>query len=69
MILLKRSEMMSFIRSLKADEAFNVLKDLLDDNPELTKKAYEIALKIAGDVDVDALINNEVMRVVNGDYS
>jgi hypothetical protein len=50
--------MMNFIQNLNADEASQVLKDLLDSNPDLTKKAYEIAMKVAGDVGVDGIMND-----------
>ncbi|MDR1438829.1 MAG: hypothetical protein LBJ10_02090 [Clostridiales bacterium] len=50
--------MMHFIQKLNADEASQVLKDLLGDSPELTKKTYEIALKVAGDVDADDIADD-----------
>jgi hypothetical protein len=58
MICLKRSEMAKFIQNLNADEASQVLRDLLSDSPDLTKKVYEIALKVAGDVEADAIMEN-----------
>jgi len=56
--------MKKFIQSLSADEAAYVLKDMLDSDPALIKKAYEAAIKVAGDVDVDA-IANEVFYSLN----
>ena len=55
---MKRSEMTRFIQNLNADEASQVLRDLLSDSPDLTKKVYEIALKVAGDVEADAIMEN-----------
>ena len=54
---MKRSEMMRFIQNLNADEASQVLKELVGDSPDLTKKAYEIAMKVAGDVDADVIMD------------
>ena len=48
--------MKKFIQSLSADEAAFVLKDLLDNDPALIKKAYEAAITVAGDVDADAIM-------------
>ena len=52
-----RSKMKSFLQSLNTDEASQVLKTLLDDNPELIKKAYDIAMKAIGDVDADTVMD------------
>ena len=57
MIDLKRSEMMSFIQSLNADEASQVLRGVLKDDPSLTKKIYDVAMKVAGGVNVDAVMD------------
>ena len=54
---MKRSEMTRFIQSLNADEASKVLRDLLGDNPDLTKKAYEFAMKVTGDIDADDVMD------------
>jgi tRNA isopentenyl-2-thiomethyl-A-37 hydroxylase MiaE len=56
-IFLKRSEMKNFIQSLSADEASQVLRGLLHDHPDLTKKAYDIAMEIVGEVDADAIMS------------
>jgi len=55
MIQLKRSEMMQFIQSLNTNEASRVLYGLLDEDPLLMKKIYDMAVKVAGDVDADAI--------------
>ena len=49
--------MKKFLQSLNSDEASQVLKTLLDDNPELIKKAYDIAIKAVGDVDADTIMD------------
>ena len=58
-----RPEMMKFIQSLSADEAALVLKDMLDNDPSLMKKVYEAAIKIACDVDADAIMNSVFNRL------
>jgi hypothetical protein len=57
MIGLKRSEMTRFIQSLNADEASRVLKGVLEDDPLLTKKIYDVAMKVAGGVNADAVMD------------
>jgi hypothetical protein len=57
MICLNRSKMKSFLQSLNAEEKAQVLKTLLDDNPELMKKAYDIAVKIVSDVDAETIMH------------
>jgi hypothetical protein len=57
MILLNRLEMKKFIQSLSADEASQVLKTLLDNNPDLTKTIYDISIRVAGDVDADEIMD------------
>ena len=56
--------MKSFLHSLNSDETSQVLKTLLDDNPELIKKAYDIAVKAVGDVDADT-IGHEIYQELN----
>jgi len=58
MIQLKRSEMMHFIQSLNTNEASQVLCRLLDEDPLLTKKIYEMAVKVASNVDADTIMNH-----------
>ena len=55
---MSRPKMKSFLQGLSADEASRVLWGLLDDDPNLFKKAYDIALKVAGDVDADRISND-----------
>ena len=57
MVGLKRSEMMRFIQSLNADEASQVMKVVLEDDPLLTKKIYDVAMKVAGGVNVDVVMD------------
>jgi hypothetical protein len=57
MIWLNRSEMKKFIQSLSASEAACVLSDMLDNDPGLMKKAYDAAMKVAGNVDADAIMD------------
>ena len=59
MVGLKRSGMIRFIKSLSADEASQVLNGLLKDNPLLTSKIYDVAIKVAGNAD-DGTIRDEV---------
>jgi hypothetical protein len=47
--------MKKFVQSLSANEAASVLQDMLGSDPVLIKKAYEAAVKVAGDVDADAI--------------
>jgi hypothetical protein len=54
---MNRSEMKKFIQSLSVDEAARVLKDMLDNDAKLLKTVYETAIKIAGDVDTDTIMN------------
>jgi hydrogenase maturation factor len=49
--------MKKFIQSLNADEAARVLSDMLDDDANLIKKAYAAAVKAAGEVDADTIMN------------
>ena len=62
---MNRSEMKKCIKSLDADEAARVLNDLLDNNPDLMKKAYDTVMKIAGDVNADVIMD-EVFNTLNG---
>ena len=55
---MNHSEMKKCIESLTADEAARVLDDLLDNNPDLIKKAYDAAMKMAGDVNADAIMDD-----------
>ena len=55
--MLNRSEMKRFIQSLNTDEASQVLKTLLDNNPDLTKNIYGIAMKVTGDVNADEIMD------------
>ena len=56
-------EMKKFIQSLSADDAALVLKDMLDNDPSLMKKAYESAIKVASDVDADVVMNTVYNRL------
>jgi hypothetical protein len=62
---LNRAEMKKCIKSLNADEAARVLNDLLDNNPDLMKKAYDTAMKIARDVNADVIMD-DVFNTLNG---
>ncbi|MDR1309166.1 MAG: hypothetical protein LBL95_04625 [Deltaproteobacteria bacterium] len=64
---MKRSEMIGFIQNLNAREASQVLNNLLSDNHDLTKKAYEIAKKVATDLDVDAIMDEVFFELDNID--
>ena len=59
------SEMKKFIESLNEHETSQVLKALLDSNPNLTKKIYDIAIKVVGDVDADEIMD-EVYYALDG---
>jgi len=60
---MRRPKMKSFLQGLNADETSRVLRDLLDDDPELLKKAYDIALKVASDVDADRIMDDVFCRL------
>jgi hypothetical protein len=47
--------MIRLINSLNTDQASKVLTSLLEDDPLLTKKIYGVALKVASNVDTDAI--------------
>ena len=55
MIFLSIAEMKKFIQSLNPDETLQVLWQLIDKNPDIAKKAYEIAMKISCNVDADSI--------------
>ena len=55
---LRRLEMMRFIQSLSTDEAAQVLKSLLDEDPLLTKRIYDMAVRVADNVDVETIKNH-----------
>jgi len=55
---MKHADMIKFIQSLSADEASQVFRDMLGNDPLLLKQAYETALMIVKDVDVDDIMND-----------
>jgi len=57
-MLLNLSKMKSYLQNISFNEASQILKTLLEDNPELVKKAYEIAIRIADNVDIDTIMND-----------
>jgi hypothetical protein len=50
--------MRKFIASLNAEEASQILKDLLNEDPALTKIVYDIALKVTANVDADEIMED-----------
>lgn len=62
---MKDSKMKDFIQGLNADEAAQVLRTLLNDNPDLEKKAYEIAMEVVGNTDAQQ-IADKVFWELNG---
>ena len=56
-------EMKKFMKSLSAHEAACVLNDMLDNDPNLMKKAYEAAIRVAGDMDADAVMDKVFNRL------
>lgn len=58
---MNRQNMIKLLQSLSEYEASKVLDTLLDDHPDILKKAYDAAMKVANDVDVDK-ITNDVYR-------
>jgi len=52
---LTRNKKKNFLESLSADEVSLVLKALVDDNPDLVGKAYDIAVKMTCAVDADEI--------------
>jgi hypothetical protein len=50
--------MTKFIQTLSADEAALVLRDMLDNDPMLLKQTYETAVKIAGNINADDIMND-----------
>ena len=55
---MNQSGMKKFIQGLNADEASQVLKDLIADDPGIMKKAYDAAMKVVGDVDADGIMDD-----------
>jgi hypothetical protein len=55
--------MKKFIQSLSANEAAHVLKDMLDNDPGLIKKAYEAAVRATGNVDDNAITGRVFSRL------
>jgi hypothetical protein len=53
-----------FIQSLNADETSKILQTLLEENPDLLKKIYNSALRVVGDINEDAIID-EVYHELN----
>lgn len=64
---MNRSKMKSFIQSLNADEAFQVLIAFINENPDRMKTIYDIALNIVGDADADAVMNDVYCELSNLD--
>jgi hypothetical protein len=58
MIMVDHSKMREFIENLSASEAVQVLEDLLNDTPDLTKTVYDIAVKTAVAVDADEIMED-----------
>ena len=54
---MNHSDMITFIGNLDDSEASRVLRVLLNDNPDLLRKAYDIALNVANDVNADTIAN------------
>ena len=54
---MNRTKMKSFLLSLKDSELSQVFNRLLADNPDLVKKAYDIAVAITDDVDEDSIMD------------
>jgi len=56
--------MMRLIQSLNVDEAARVLKGLLDEDPSLTKKTYDIAVRVASKIDSET-VKNQVFSALD----
>ena len=65
---MKRLEMTKFVRSLSADEASQALKLLLDENPDLMKKVYDCAVKVAATVDPESIADDVFSSLDALDY-
>jgi hypothetical protein len=55
--------MKKFMQSLSAGEAERVLRYLLDSDPTLLTKAYDAAMRVVEDVDVDAIASRVFSRL------
>ena len=55
---MERSKMKKFLVGLKTDALARVLLTLIEQNPDLIKKAYDIAMKAVSDVDSDTIAND-----------
>jgi hypothetical protein len=60
--------MNKFIRSLNADEASQVLKLLLDENPDFLKKTYDCAVKVTANVAADDIAGDVFRSLDSLDY-
>ena len=65
---MNRSEMKRFVQRLSADEASHTLNLLLDENPDLMKRIYDCAAKVAATVDADDIADDIFSRLDNLDY-
>jgi len=65
MVKVGRSEMKKFMQSLSAGEATRVLKDLPGSGPALMESAYDAAIRVAGDVNADAIMTRVFSRLDN----
>jgi hypothetical protein len=55
--------MKKFMQTLSAGEAAGVLQNLLDSDPAIIEKAYDAAMRVIGNVDVNAIMNNVYSRL------
>jgi len=60
--------MLGFVRSLSAQEASQTLRLLLDENPDLMKKAYDCAVKVTATVDAEDVADDVFSSLDNLDY-
>lgn len=55
---MNRSDMISFIHGINEHQASQVIKALLDNNPDFLKKVYDIAVQVVGNVDTEEIADN-----------
>ena len=65
---MNRSEMIKFVRSLSVEEASQTLRLLLDENPDLMKKAYDCAVKVTATVDSEDVAHDVFSSLDDLDY-
>jgi len=60
--------MINFILGLNADQVSQVVRDFLSEHPDMTKNVYDIAMKVASDVDIDDIMDDVFFELDRIDF-